>query len=171
MRSPESVDYIVELLSSHHDRGAFSCGVEQLDRYLQQQANQDKRKYVATHFVAFDRERQKIIGYYTLSATSIKLTELPESIAKKLPLYPVLPATLLGRLAVDRDYQKQGWGDFLLINALQRSLNNEIASMAVVVDAKDEGAVSFYEHYHFLRFPARPNRLFLTMKVIQVMFQ
>lgn len=88
-----------------------------------------------------------------------------------LPKYPLLPATLLGRLAIDQSYQKQGWGDCLLMDALYRSYLNEIASIAVVVDALDEGAVSFYEHYQFIRFPERPHRLFLPMKTIQTLFQ
>jgi ribosomal protein S18 acetylase RimI-like enzyme len=167
--SPDEVNYSIEPLSSAHNRANFCCGVESLDRYFQQQASQDQRKYVAAPFVVFDLERNKVIGYYTLSATSINLEELPKEIAKKLPKYPSLPAILLGRLAVDRDYQKQGWGDFLVMDALARSLRNEIAAIAVVVDAIDESAVAFYEYYQFLRFPERPNRLFLPMKTIQAM--
>jgi ribosomal protein S18 acetylase RimI-like enzyme len=169
--SPDTVNYRIERLGSQPNRAEFCCGVESLDRYFQQQANQDQRKYVAAAFIAFDLDRNKVIGYYTLSATSIFLEELPIEIAKKLPKYPLLPATLLGRLAIDQYYQKQGWGDCLLMDALYRSLHNEIAAMAVVVDALDESAVSFYERYQFIRFPERPYRLFLPMKTIGIMFE
>lgn len=171
MSSPEEVDFAIEPLSDRHKRSEFSSGVEALDRYLQRQASQDKRKYVAAPFVAIDCERDKIIGYYTLSATSIDLEDLPDAIANKLPKYPILPAILLGRLAVDRDYQKQGWGDLLLMDALYRSLQNEIAAMAVVVDAKDERSASFYEYYEFMPFSDTPYRLFLPMKTIEKMFK
>ena len=58
------------------------------------------------------------------------------------------------------------------MDALYRSWShaNRIASMAVVVDAKDEKARSFYEHYDFIQFPDRPNRLFLPMTTIVKMF-
>lgn len=170
MPTPDTVHYIIELLNEQHNRTAFCCGIETLDRYFQQRANQDRKKYVAAPFVAIDLEKNQVIGYYTLSATSISLEELPPEIAKKLPKYSLLPATLLGRLAIDQNYQKQGWGDLLLMDALYRSWQNEIASMAVVVEAKDEKAVAFYQHYQFLQFPERFNRLFLPMKTIEAMF-
>lgn len=170
MPTPDDVNYIIEPLNEQHNRTAFCCGIEALDRYFKQQANQDRKKYVAACFVAVDREQNQVIGYYTLSATSIPLEELPIETVKKLPKYSLLPATLLGRLAVDQNYQKQGWGDLLLMDALYRSWQNEIATMAVVVEAKDEKAVAFYQHYQFLQFPERLNRLFLPMKTIKAMF-
>ena len=92
---------LIEPLGIDHDRVAFCCGIEVLDCYLKTQASQDVRKHVAAAFVLVDREeRQKVLGFYTLSATSIRLTDLPPQIVKKLPKYPNLPATLLGRLAV-----------------------------------------------------------------------
>jgi GNAT superfamily N-acetyltransferase len=169
--SPDRINFCIERLSSGHDRTIFCCGVEQLDRYFQQQATQDQRRFVAAPFVALDLDRNQIIGYYTLSATSILLEDLPPDIAKKLPKYPLLPATLLGRLAIHQSYQKQGWGDCLLMDALYRSYINEIASIAVVVDALNESAVSFYEYYQFIRFPDHPHRLFLPMKSIQNIFK
>jgi len=112
-----------------------------------------------------------VAGYYTLSQTGINMVELPTEITKKLPKYPVAPATLLGRLAVDRNYQGKGLGEILLMDALHRSSRNEIASIAMVVDAKDDNARSFYEHYQFIRFPDYPNRLFLPMTTIAKMFE
>jgi len=170
MPDPDVVNYIIEPLNEHHNRASFCCGVEPLDRYFQQRANQERLKYVSAPFVAVNQDQNQVIGYYTLSATSIPLEELPPEIAKKLPKYPLLPATLLGRLAVEQNHQKQGWGDLLLMDALYRSLENEIASIAVVVDAKDEKAVAFYQHYQFILFPEGLNRLFLPMKTIKTMF-
>ncbi|MDZ4875940.1 MAG: hypothetical protein CLLPBCKN_005360 [Chroococcidiopsis cubana SAG 39.79] len=165
-------DYLIEPLGSEHNRAVFCCGVEKLDRYLQKQAGQDARNYVAIPYVLFDKTSNVVIGYYTLSGTSIIAGELPAQIVKKLPRSPSLPATLLGRLAVDENYRGKGLGEELLMDALYRSQShaNSVASMAVVVDAKDEKARSFYEHYDFIPFPDRPNRLFLPMTTIVKMF-
>ena len=110
-------------------------------------------------------------GYYTLSATGVKLTELPADVTRKLPRYPLVPATLLGRLAVDQNYQGRGYGRFLLADALFRAVRSEIASFAVVVDAKDDAARKFYEGESFLSFPDRPLRLFRPMSDIRELFK
>ena len=111
-------------------------------------------------------EKQHIAGYYTLAATAIQLTDLPDVIIRKLPKYPLIPATLLGRLAIDKNYQNQGLGTFLLFDALQRSKNNEVASMAVVVDAKNDQAKAFYEYHQFIPFSSQPLKLYLPMATI-----
>lgn len=114
-----------------------------------------------------------ILGYYTLSSYGIDVGELPADIAKKLPRYPLIPATLLGRLAVDRRYQGQGIGEFLLMDALRRALSQStgIAAAAVVVDAIDEGAAKFYRHFGFVAFPSIAGHLFLPMKMIVSLFR
>ena len=164
--------YSIEPLDSAHDRAAFSCGIEALDRYLRYQAGQDVRRRVAATFVLEGRNSQEVVGYYTLSAASIHTGDLPDEIAKKLPKYPALPATLVGRLAVDQRYRGQGLGEFLLMDALYRSLENTkvVASVAVVVDAKDQVARNFYVRYGFIQFPESSNRLFLPMKTIAQLF-
>ena len=88
-------------LSAEHDRADFRSGSEPLDRYLRERANQDFKRYVATPFVLYDLDAKKIAGYYTLAATGIQFEDLPEAMRKKLPRYPIVPAILLGRLAVD----------------------------------------------------------------------
>jgi len=100
------------------------------------------------------------------------LEEVYQGLAKKLPKYPVVPATLLGRLAVDVRLRGKGAGEHLLMDALRRALEaaREVASLAVVVDAKDDAAVSFYRHYDFISFADRPRRLFLPMAVIEKLF-
>jgi len=109
-------------------------------------------------------------GYYTLSSTSIQLGELPEQTVRKLPRYPLLPATLLGRLAVDRREQGKGYGRYLLADALYRAAQSEIASFAVIVDAKDDNARRFYEREGFLPFPDQPMKLFRPMADIRRLF-
>lgn len=112
-----------------------------------------------------------IAGYYTLSSTSVHLAELPEQTVRKLPKYPVVPATLLGRLAVDRRQQRKGYGRFLLADALYRAARNEIASFAVIVDAKDDNARRFYERESFLPFLDQPMKLFRPMADIRKLFE
>lgn len=161
--------YEVKPLASEHDRTAFSCGVEPLDRYFRDQAGQEMRRNVAAVFVLRVLDSSAVAGYYTLSAMSLEPTELPLDLIKRLPRYPTLPALLIGRLAVDRRYQGQGIGRALLMSALSRSLNlrSEVGAIGVVVDAKDDVARQFYAYYGFQPFLNRPYRLFLPMKTIE----
>lgn len=172
MLNPESVNFCLEPLEKHHDRAAFSCGNKQLDRYLHSVATQDKKRNIAIPYVLFDRERQKIIGYYTLSMSGINLESLPQSIAKKLPKYPLVGVTLIGRLAVDRDYRGYGWGKLLIMDALYRSfgVSQTTGCFAVVVDAIDDEAVRFYQRFEFQTFPDQPYKLFRTMTNIAQTF-
>jgi predicted GNAT family N-acyltransferase len=170
--NPESTDFSIEPLAPHHNRAAFSCGNEQLDRYLHSVATQDKKKNIAIPYVIFDQDRQTIIGYYTLSMSGINLEQLPEKIVKKLPKYPIVGVTLIGRLAVSNDYKGSGWGKLLIIDALHRSLaaSRATASFAVVVDAIDDEAVRFYQRFDFQSFPDSSTKLFRTMTNIAQTF-
>ncbi|MCO5146097.1 MAG: GNAT family N-acetyltransferase [Aquamicrobium sp.] len=160
----------VELLGQQHDRAAFESGVEPLDRYFRTQAGQDARKHMAAPFVLVLPDGT-VGGYYTLSAMAVNVGEWPEATVRKLPRYPLIPATLLGRLAVDRRHQGRGYGRFLLADALYRALRSEVASFAVIVDAKDEAARRFYERESFLPFPDRPLMLFRPMADIAALFR
>ncbi|WP_244564676.1 GNAT family N-acetyltransferase [Rhizobium sullae] len=84
---------------------------------------------------------------------------------------PLIPVTLLGRLAVDRRQQGKGYGRFLLADALFRAVRSEIASFAVIVDAKDENARRFYERESFLQFPDQPLKLFRPMADVAELFE
>jgi GNAT superfamily N-acetyltransferase len=161
--------YRREPLADHHNRADFSSGVEQLDRYFRQQASQDVRRKLAAVFVLYDARADRVVGHYTLSATSIAPPSLPSEAVKRLPRYGALPAVLLGRLAVDVRYRGQGFGRLLLFDALRHALaeSEQIAAMAVVVDAKDDAARSFYERYGFPRFVDDAFRLFLPMADIR----
>jgi GNAT superfamily N-acetyltransferase len=160
----------VEPLGAGHDRMGFESGVEPLDRYFRAQAGQDARKNMAAPFVLVLPDGL-IAGYYTLSSTSVWIEALPEHVVRRLPRYPLVPATLLGRLAVDRRQQGRGYGRFLLADALYRSARSEIASFAVIVDAKDENAGRFYDRESFLPFPDQPLRLFRPMADIRRLFE
>lgn len=165
---------VIEPLGKHHNSAAFDCGVEELGSYLRQRARQDtKRRIAATFVLSSDRPEvlgvpEVIVGYYTLSSTSVNVGELPEQVVRKLPRYPLLPATLIGRLAVDRRYQGKGYGEFLLVDALRRSfiLTEQIGSAAVIVDAGSDKAKAFYEHFQFISLINHSHRLFLPMAVI-----
>jgi GNAT superfamily N-acetyltransferase len=159
----------VEPLKSSHDRSEFESGVEPLDRYFRTQAGQDARKNMAAPFGLLLPDGT-IGGYYTLSSTSVRLAELPAQTVRKLPRYPLVPATLLGRLAVDRHQQGKGYGRFLLADALYRLARSEIASFALIVDAKDESARRFYERESFLPFPDQPMKLFRPMSDLRRLF-
>jgi len=163
-RPSHQTDFHVEPLGKQHDRSAFSCGVEPLDRYLREQAGQDARKRVAAPFALREGKGAEVLGYYTLSALSVDVGAWPEDVAKK--------ATLLGRLAIDARLRGKGAGEFLLMDALRRALeaSREVASVAVVVDAKDDTSASFYKRYGFIRFADQPRRLFRPMAVIEQMF-
>lgn len=162
----------IEPLGKRHDRAAFSCGVENLDRYIRKQARQDHFRNITRVFVALGAVRHEIAGYYSLSSYVIDLGELPDEQAKRLPRYPEVPAALIGRLAVATDYQGKGLGQILLVDALRRIVETgeSVASYAAVVHAKNETAIKFYEKHGFIAFPRQPNHLFLPVATASRLF-
>jgi hypothetical protein len=160
----------IEPLSDRHDRESFASGVEPLDRYLRHQAGQDAKRRIASCFVLVGDDDRIAIGYYTLAATGIALADLPDALAKRLPRYPVVPATLMVRLAIDGRHHRQGHGEFMLLDAFSRALRNEIASYAFVVDAKDHKVALFYQRYRFRYLVEGGQRLFVPMAEIAKMF-
>lgn len=171
-RGKRKAPYSIQPLGRHHDRAAFSCGREVLDQYLKKQASQDARRYYAAPFVLVEEGGKDVLGYYTLSSFGVNLEELPEEMTKKLPHYPMVPATLLGRLAVDENHHGKGLGELLLMDALHRSLTQAdvIGSVAVVVEAMDKKAFEFYKIFEFLPFADRKDRLFMPMNTILKLF-
>ena len=159
-------ELVIESLNRNHNRTAFNCGIESLDRYLKHQANQDMKRRVSRVFVVRSRQDDtRVLGYYTLSTLSIDLSVLPEKLAKKLPKHPI-PAALIGRLAVDVSAQGKGIGKVLLSNAIKRTLaiSSDIGMYAIVVDAINEQAESFYMQYGFAHLASEGKRLFLSLK-------
>ncbi len=155
--------FVVEALSSAHDRAAFSCGSEQLDRYFQRQVTQDIRKRSTACFVGVDQGTGRIAGFYTLAASAVALSDLPEALAKRLPRYPSVPVARMGRLAIDQAYQGRKLGAALLWDAASRAARSEVMAFALVVDAKDEQAEAFYLHHGFVNFGSLPLCLVLPL--------
>jgi len=159
-----------EVLNAEHDRKSFTCGNSDLDSYLQKQARQDRDRGVAVPYVLVPVDSPtEIVGFYTLSSTGLPLSDMPPDVIKRLPRYPTVGATLLGRLAVSVAHRGVHRGEQLLIDALDRSLaaSARVGSVAVVVDAKDADGVRFYEKYGFTRFPEQQLRLFIMMSSIE----
>jgi GNAT superfamily N-acetyltransferase len=152
----------VEVLGER-ERDAFSCGSPELDRYFARLVTQDVRRRLSNCFVAVEVTTLDIAGFYTISAASIALPDLPPALTKKLPRYPMLPAVRVGRLGIDLRYRGIGLGGALLADAIERSLRAEVAAFAVLVDAKDDAAVAFYEHHGFERLTSQLRTLFLPL--------
>jgi predicted GNAT family N-acyltransferase len=155
-------------------RAAFSCGEEALDRYLRERARKEMEQRIAAVWVLQDGEENRIAGYYTLSAVAVERGDLPPEFTHRMARYQVYPATLIGRLAVDQDYRDKRIGGRLLLDALARCLaaSREVASVAVITDAKSPEVQSFYEHYGFIVLPTERHerRLFLPMGTIEKLF-
>lgn len=155
-------------------RAAFSCGADALDRYLRERARKEMEGRIAAVRVLYDSSENRLAGYYTLSAVAVERDDLPSGLTHRVAKYRVYPATLLGRLAVDRHYQGRRLGGRLLLDALARALDasREVASFAVITDAKDKDAQSFYERYGFHTLSIRQpgHRLFLPMGTVEQLF-
>jgi len=166
------MEYKTVPLNPAHKKQDFTCGKDLLDNYLLKQAKQDVKRKLTACFILPD-ENQNVIGYYTLSSTAIPREIVPEEIRDKLPKsYEDLPATLLGRLAIDKKFSGQGYGEMLLIDALKRSYDisiSSIGSMAVIVDPIDIQAVNFYSKYGFITLPDS-EKMFIPMKTIAQLF-
>jgi ribosomal protein S18 acetylase RimI-like enzyme len=160
----------IDLLDSKkHNRSTFQCGDDSLDDYIKTRASQELKKRISTPFVLTDSPDRQVLGYYCISSYSIAMVEIDASTAKKLPRYPLLPAILIGRLAVDSRQQGKLYGKRLLLNALKRSFDSskQVATIAVVVDAKNDNAVSFYRRYGFTEFQTDPLKLYILMESIE----
>jgi ribosomal protein S18 acetylase RimI-like enzyme len=153
----------IELLAGQ-DRAGFSSGVEPLDRYLKSQAGQDMRRRVSNCFVAMPDGAATVAGFYTLAAASIPVHDLRNDDTRRLPRYPVLPAALIGRLAVDQGFRGRQLGAALLFDAILRALRAEPAVLTVIVDAKDDTASAFYRRHGFQPFAKRPSSLYLPIE-------
>ena len=160
-----------QALQANHDTEGFTCGVDALDQWLKRIASQHISKGVSRTFVAIDPAKSttpttpaQIIGYYSLTVAEIDTDKLPKDIAKKLPRR--VPLVLIGRLATALAARGQGIGALLLIDALKRIIRvaNDVSVTLVLVDAKDDPAASFYQHFGFVPLPDNPLRLALPVE-------
>lgn len=143
------------------DKKSFESTSAPLTRYFHQQASQDLKKRVSTCFVLVNDSA--ILGYYTLSAFSVELAQFSTITQKKLPRYPDVPCAKLGRLAVHKDYRSQGFGKYLLVDAIRRVSNADIGMFALIVDAKDDFAQQFYVDFGFQQFMDATSTLYLPL--------
>jgi ribosomal protein S18 acetylase RimI-like enzyme len=160
----------IEPLGGEHERSSFRCGEDLLDRYLQTQATQDLRRRIANCFVAVEAVTGHIAAYYTISAASIPLVDLPSDETRRLPRYPTVPAVRIGRLAVDLRFQGHGLGGALLADAAARTLKADVAAFTLLVEAKNDRAVAFYRRFGFRTLASQPTILFLPLATAQRAF-
>ena len=159
-----------EPLGERHDRTAFSSGIAAVDAYFQgDPIRQDISRRVTNAFV-LTPDGRSVAGYYTLSPISILSVDLAPSLQKKLPRRPI-GATLIGMMGRDVSVRGTGVGEMLLMDALHKAwqASKLVSCWAVVVDAK-QGARDFYLKYEFTPFATQPDRLFLLMKKIDLIF-
>ena len=161
------IPFRFEAFGDNRDRATFCCGDEALDRYFQTQATQDIRRRIANCFVVVEVATGQVAAYYTLSAASIPLVDLPTYETKRLPRYPTLPVVRIGRLAVDQRFQRRGLGELMLMNAVHRTMQDAAAAFALLVDAKNDRAAAFYRRYGFRPVAGKPRTLFLPLATAQ----
>ena len=162
--------FVIQRLADHHERSAFSSGNDALDQYLIHRAGQETRRRAAAVYVACEEDTAAVCGYYTLSASDLEATDLPDALRKRLPRYPRLPAVLLGRLANDRRWRGVGLGAALLYDAMRRChAHNAFGVMFIVVDPFPE-ARDFYAHHHFRDIPDQ-ERMYLPMTEVATLIE
>lgn len=160
----------IELLGKQHDRDRFDCGKEALNLFLKQIARQHIQKGVSRTFVLVDTEQPDIIiAFFTLTLCEVRVDKFSAKLFKKYP--SKIPGVKLARLAVDQAYQKQGIGEVLIIEAMQRALivAENAGGIGLFVDAKDESAKTYYSRYGFVSLKDTSLELFLPLSVIQQM--
>lgn len=163
----ENSEYLVKPLEGE-DRAAFQCGDEAIDQYFHERASRDMREKLAAVFILVSRTNpETIVGFFTLSGQQVACADLPEDIQKRTGRYKVVGVTLLGRIGVAKEFQGQKHGRRLLFAALYEAwkATRHVMSFAVVVDAKSENVVPFYERYGFRRLEGV--RLIMPMKTIE----
>ena len=165
----------IRALRERDNRASFRSGDADLDRFFQQFAGQNQfRHHLGVTYVAVDD--QNVLAFATVAAAHVEVDELPASVRRKLPRYP-LPVLRLARLAVDRSAQGQGLGLQLLRFVLRLAVQmaDDYGCVGVIVDAKPD-AVAFYAKYGFLTVEAleggsdarpAPTPMFLSIRAIR----
>jgi predicted N-acetyltransferase YhbS len=147
-------------ISAQHDVSQFDCGKAALNDWLRQRAQKNEGR-ASRCFVVCDGH--SVVGFYALAAGSVRITEVPKPLRKNMP--PEIPVLVLGRIAVDVRHQGRKIGQFLLRDALQRSLAvaQNIGARALLVHAIDQDVVPFYMQFKFRPFPDGDLTLFLSL--------
>ena len=157
--------FVVQALAADHDRSTFDCGEPDLDEFLRKYARQNQERGIGRTFVAVPEGERRVVAFYTLAASSVAFTNVPEELRRRLPRYPI-PVAHLGRLATCRTVQGRGLGEAMLIDALARTIRiaNDLGIAAVEVRAKTERARGFYERYGFRSLLDDTLHLFLPLE-------
>jgi len=157
-------------LSREHDRSGFDCGVRELDNFLKATARQHGEKGISRTFVLIESS-PVILGYFTLTLCEAMASSMPAKYAGKYPRH-ALPAVRLGRLAVSRKEQGKGHGELLLAEAIRRTalIAEQAGLIGLFVDAKNDSARAFYEHFGFVSLPDKTLQLFLPIETIRSLF-
>lgn len=161
--------YCIRPLDAIINAADFQCGSEPLNDYIRRYASQDVRRNIARVFIATpENDPRQLSGFFTLSAGSVSCSSLPASLARKLPRYPV-PVALIGRLGVDKKFQGKGLGSILLADACQKvsQASTVLAVAGIIIDAKDDDAISFYKHFGFIPLQGQAGRMLLPASVFQ----
>jgi len=151
-----------ERLSANHDLSQFQCGEPELDAWLKLRANHNEDGGASRTYVVCVGSR--VVGYYALAAGSAAHLDAPGRVKRNMP-NPV-PLMVIGRLAIDREFQGRRIGWALLKDAVLRTLQAaEIAGIrAILVHAISENARQFYERSGFVASPSNPMTLMITVK-------
>ncbi len=158
----------IETLTRDHNRTAFDCGNDELNRYLRNTARQHIEKGISRTFVLVeDSNPTEILGFFTLASCEILVEKLPRKYAKKYPARA--PAAKLARLAVKRNLQRKGLGTQMMVNAIERILrvSEHLGIIGFFVDAKNDEARTFYEQFGFIPLPDNPLELFLPLATLR----
>jgi GNAT superfamily N-acetyltransferase len=160
-----------EPLSVRHDVSRFSNGVHpSLDEWLQERARSSEGLSARTYVVCAADEPDRVVGYFSIAAAVEQRNALPSAkLRRGVPTQ--VPLLLIGRLAVDAQWQGRGLGSALLADALKRSLAaSEIAGVrGVVAHAIDETAVGFYERHGFSRSPLGERVMLMPIETVRFM--
>jgi GNAT superfamily N-acetyltransferase len=152
---------LILLLNDGHDRNGFDCGDTELNNWFAQVARQHKEKRISSTFVAVDKQASaEVLGFYAISLAELVHTDLPTQYRKRLPAKA--PVFRLGRLATAKSYERNGIGEYLLFDAIDRvtRIAKEVSGIGLVVNAKPS-AVGFYSRYGFEQMADHPLNLFL----------
>lgn len=157
-------------ISRRHDLSHFACGVDSLDSWLRRRARLNETRGGARTYVVCDGDF--VVAFYSLAASSVERTRVSSRVGRNMP--DPIPAILLGQLAVDTHYQGRGLGSDLVVDAGKRALAaaDLIGARAVIVQALDDRARAFYEHFGFRQFSDRePLMLLARLSELRTAFQ
>ncbi len=170
------INWQIEEFSLYKDkinRNDFDCGNDSLNEFIKTKASQYEKNNYTKIYLAIEEKNKLFGGYYSLSASSVILSVFPESTSKSMPKHSKVPVALLGKLAVNKEFQGQKLGSFLLIDAMDKikRLSSDIGVFAIEVDAIDNVAKSFYTHFGFESLLDDKNHMYLTIKKIKRLFK